>query len=353
MDFADGTFTRPSVATFHVGLPSYFAGELLTRYGVDVARFRPGGGIYMEGARTNAESNSAAIVGTANGSVVADNATAPDGSTVDADTFTAQAAGESSSLVQEGSSAFADSVDVAASIFCKRSGAWEAPFPNAFGRNKASVVTNASAFADVSGWQRGSAVFDAGVGISQVRAGYTQGATSGVWVAEGWGGQLEEGSFASSLIETAGAAATRAGDRLTMPEANIDPAFFTSPWEMRVVMTQSRAEQIAHGQTATFVQSGTGSLDLVGVAANGDVDCYFGGGISKVSGATWEAGDIISVRVNPANGDLRVITPTQDLFDSTAAGGGWTPNDFAIGTDHGGVGPHFGTVYPPVAISAV
>jgi hypothetical protein len=243
----DVIFARPSVAT-------WWDSALLTRAAINELR-QPedinGLPAYaLEGPRTNFVEQSNAIDTWSTVSVTVDDDTLsnPAGDALSADDVNYPGAG--TDRVQTAVAALADSTLHALSAFAIQTGGdWSVGTPppglQFLAKDGGAYGTSVGNFSDVAGWQRkASLVLDSLTGATppqfRIRNNGAEARSGG-----NWGAQLEEGAFSSSLIETAGAAATRDQDDLVITGGWT--ALFAQPFRFWIRPSASSAEITASG----------------------------------------------------------------------------------------------------------
>lgn len=318
--YADGTFVRASPATWWNGL-------LLTRY-LDNELRQPvlingRKAFAFEGERTNLATDSSELDTVANGTRTANSGTGPGGVVSVADLIEATAASSSRlrRLVTEAT--IPDNVSAAVSVFCQRVGSWESPFPSVQFRNKAGTYTAGPAFSDRGGWQRLSRVLDTSAGAVNPSVGIFQAATSADWDALAWGVQLEANvEFASSLIETAGAADTREPDDLVVTDgwttlfAQTKFQFWFSPrWEGLQLFA-------GPGFTGLMARAG-GEYIFIQANAAGALRTRLRDASANQATTSYIAmakDDVFRVEVTPSIGKIELFNETQSLSASATNG---------------------------------
>jgi hypothetical protein len=264
------TFTRASDGTYLDSdglLKTASSNEPRVEYDADGNRL----GLLMEQQRTNLIANSDfdAGVSTSAATITADTVTSPDGTQ---NAATLEMTGSTSGFAYFTVSVSA-STDSTWSWFAKAgtSTAWvSAVYDNsnaAFVNRQQYTLSAGEDYAN--GWYRHSVSFTTPVGCTEVRLYPQRNADAGGDVAgtQGtmfvWGGQLEAGGFASSLIRTTGATATRSAEVATMSfdnfghnkkEMTLFCDFDYSNWQYNTVY--SRAVALGRSTTSTNVNFG-------------------------------------------------------------------------------------------------
>jgi hypothetical protein len=264
------TFTRASDGTYLDSdglLKTASSNEPRVEYDADGNRL----GLLMEQQRTNLIANSDfdAGVSTSAATITADTVTSPDGTQ---NAATLEMTGSTSGFAYFTVSVSA-STEYTWSWFAKAgtSTAWvSAVYDNsnaAFVNRQQYTLSAGRDYAN--GWYRHSVSFTTPVGCTEVRIYPQRNADAGGAVAgtQGtmfvWGGQLEAGGFASSLIRTTGATATRSAEVATMSfdnfghnkkEMTLFCDFDYRTWQYSTVY--SRAVSLGRSTTSTNVNFG-------------------------------------------------------------------------------------------------
>jgi len=351
MDFADGVFTRDSVATFHMGLASHEPGELLTRYGVDAPRWRPGGGIYMEAARTNQVLYTYDL--TQHAPRATRGAIGPDG--VADSALEIESPYSSTFYWRRATVGFSDNDRASFSEMATSS---EDGLPASQTWADKAGLLGGTAFIGSGSTNRtwehvaqNNCDMGTGTGSWYLRWLNANGGTFPKWMGC-FGGQAEIGTFATSIIETDGAVGTRAQDLLLMPAASVNPGFFSAPFEIHVRPTASKSETLAMGGVQLML-SPPGSGDYVAITSGLIRVSGSGGTFDTPTIPDWVAGELFRIRVDLSTGTVRVITESHDLTSGATGAQTWTSGDVRIGANSDGSLPFYGAIYPPTAIGAI
>lgn len=346
----DATFSRASVATWWDDL-------LLTRYATNVLRQSESiNGIRafaLEGARTNsqAQSNNLATppwsIGGVGTTVTTDALTAPDGTPLDAEQAEFVASG--ASRVVRDTEALTDNTLYAQSGFGREVGtAWTLSAPGLqMLRKDGSAAVSVELFATGGAWNRISQVVDVLSGgttpQTRFRNNQTEARACGIW-----GAQIEEGAFATSLIETAGAAATRAGDDLLVTGGN---SVFATPFQIWLRPGLSSAQLQASGADMYLLSRLPGEylrLESTGSNIRARVRDNTGQ-LSTTGGTVVNDRDVLRIEWNPTGA---VLTLVNETTATTAALGGngalvMGAGNVQVGSRSDTSEPYFGLVTEP------
>jgi len=346
MDFAKGgTFSRPSVATL-------WNGSLLTRYGVDERRLvEEGAGLYMEGSRTNLILTSNDMTYTSGIAETLNDTVGPDGSSFVSTGQSVTPGGLAKGGWVAPGNPVAQSTPIVVSGFFKRLGEFGAEVTTIEGRSYVGVNGGPVVAAIEDVWERAFHVFDSGVSGSSYIRNYFKRTAADIWRAGITGGQLEEATFASMLIETFGTAATRAADRLSFEPSEVHPLFYSNSYEQRVYPGMTKAEFVA-GSGGAYI-SVTGSRIVYMSGGTGNYELYVGGVIASITIPDWEADEEHRLRVDWARGEFRVVTPNYDITEVFTPPAPQAEATVHFGTTAAGTSPYFGKLYAPTYIEAV
>ncbi len=167
-----------------------------------------------------------------------------------------------------------------------------------------------------------------------------------------FGSQYEIGLFASSLIETLAAAATRAADDLTIANADIPTTFFDAQtWSFQWIPSMSSVEFAAAGDSQVLfsAKTGTGLLFMrYAGGAGGRMRLTCIGGNTDSGELVWSAGDVLTITVNFTSGDMDLVGFTSGGGLKTGAGGGWTNTaDIQVGNNASLTAAEYGLLTEP------
>ena len=322
--YPDGTFTRSSEGARWNPVSLALNGWA----GVDVLRVAPsiltpdGFEYYLlEGARTNAMPDSAAMTEPPKShlnspTVTDDDDTAPDGTGMDLITYAAGGvAGQVRQLLDD--TLFTDASKSAWSCFLKGDGADQLRL---FVRDKALATALDETVTPAAAIERIVRIVDNGSGSSDPLVSLIEVTDAGAFHAWGW--QIEPNAhFASSPIRTAGGIATRALDRLFVDST---PFGTDTPFYFYCRPAFSSAEFAATSQWAMMFHfdGNEGVLFRPGGGATRISVSNSVGGIRVERTVTFDAHQELKVTVDPAAGDLTVEGATTG--DGTSNVTPWT-----------------------------
>jgi hypothetical protein len=325
----DLLFARASAAT-------YWDGTTLTRYASGAPRILGDGSLYVEGSRTNKVHDSSTYSSLVNATAIDDSGVNPAGDAGTADQITVTSASGRAN-VDSGTNLTAGAIS--ASVFVRwLSGADGMSLNLALA---AGIGSTNTPFLPTGAWGRfvNSFAGSAG-GALQMRPLELDSGNDNVYLQ--WGGQAEEGSFPSQLIETSGSAGTRLADDAYIESANVPTDMRTGVW--RVVIRPRRAStEASDTSTETLFSFGSGTDNRVYIDSSNQIVVRCGGvNVVTTAALTWAADEYIGLVFDSAAG--RVTSPAGNEIGTPWA---MPAGDVQVGNDDALTTAFFGALTPP------
>ena len=356
LEFIEGTFSRSSQAT-------WWDGTKVSRYAPGVLRQptsilgRPA--FALEGARTNEVPESSGNSGwsAVGATLTANQYTDPVGKALGAPQLSTTAVG--SDRARETMSTLSDNTNYVASMFVARQGsAWSQNGPVIQMKDKAASTTTVTGATDGN---------DRGAGVYTRIVGSAWDASSGATTPEircrnnhpeareiaFWGAQVEQGEFASSLIETSGSAATRAADDLQV--SNGWTKLMAKKWQVWFVPSMTGAQLYAAGNNLCLFARTSGEYAIIQANSSGNFRLRVRDASGNQAQTSYVAGDslgdVFRAEFDPATGEATLDNVTQGASESASNTSiSMSDGDMYVGyrasttTD-----PFFGTMTEPYA----